>query len=153
VDDVVSSTDGVRLLWGWCGGASPTSLHPWDQLVSGLARDDTTISRMVQRSPAGRRRAGDVETVLVDRRQRFDEIADIVLTSAARSPRVIVLDDLHDAGPSTIELLIHLEPQLRRSSITQIRGVHASLGAHLDATIRTGSACSYRPDEPIHWQT
>jgi hypothetical protein len=41
-----------------------------------------------------------------------------------------------------------------KSAIRAIRTVHAALGAHLDATIRCGYRCTYRPDPrvPIAWQ-
>jgi pimeloyl-ACP methyl ester carboxylesterase len=39
-----------------------------------------------------------------------------------------------------------------RDAIDRIRSVHDGLGAHLDASIKTGTQCSYEPDQPIFWQ-
>ena len=40
-----------------------------------------------------------------------------------------------------------------RSALEKIRGSNDELGRHLDATIRTGTFCSYRPDpsRPVRW--
>jgi AAA ATPase domain len=40
-----------------------------------------------------------------------------------------------------------------RSSVNNVRSVQPQLGAHLDATIRTGTYCVYAPDPrvPVHW--
>jgi hypothetical protein len=42
-----------------------------------------------------------------------------------------------------------------KSAIRAISAVHAGLGAHLEATIRCGYRCSYRPDPrvPIAWRS
>ena len=41
-----------------------------------------------------------------------------------------------------------------RSAIARIAEQHAALGAHFDATIRTGTFCSYQPDPrvPTAWE-
>ncbi len=41
-----------------------------------------------------------------------------------------------------------------RAAITRIAENHATLGRHLDVSIRTGTLCSYRPDPsgPLSWQ-
>ena len=118
VEEAVERADRLRVLWAWCAGAVPGFVHPWDHIVRTLARDDAEISRMVQRSPALGRRAGDGDRDggLVDRRQLFDEVADVVVAAARAQPTLIVLDYLHEAGPSSIELLSYLEPQLRGSA-------------------------------------
>ena len=40
-----------------------------------------------------------------------------------------------------------------RSAMDRLRGLDSSLGAHLDATIRTGTYCVYTPDPrvPVRW--
>ena len=42
-----------------------------------------------------------------------------------------------------------------RSAMDRLRELDAALGAHLDATIRTGTYCAYIPDPraPVHWIT
>lgn len=39
-----------------------------------------------------------------------------------------------------------------RATIRRIDGVHPRLGRHLRATVRTGTFCSYTPEEPVRWQ-
>jgi|ERR1051326_1357676 hypothetical protein len=41
-----------------------------------------------------------------------------------------------------------------RAARERIALIHPSLGAHLEATVRTGKSCCYRPDPrvPIRWQ-
>lgn len=38
-----------------------------------------------------------------------------------------------------------------RAAIGKIRDVHPELGRHLEASIRTGRFCSYRPERPTTW--
>jgi hypothetical protein len=40
-----------------------------------------------------------------------------------------------------------------RSTIKRLRTLHPSLGAHLDASVHTGTYCSYRPERPTLWST
>ncbi|HET9611827.1 MAG TPA: hypothetical protein VFP06_19595 [Acidimicrobiales bacterium] len=39
-----------------------------------------------------------------------------------------------------------------RATIRRIDGVHPRLGRHLRAAVRTGTFCSYAPEEPVRWQ-
>jgi hypothetical protein len=39
-----------------------------------------------------------------------------------------------------------------RATIRRIDGVHPRLGRHLRAAVRTGTFCSYTPEEPVRWQ-
>jgi hypothetical protein len=39
-----------------------------------------------------------------------------------------------------------------RDSIRRLRGVHPELAAHLAEAVHTGTACSYRPAEPVAWR-
>lgn len=38
-----------------------------------------------------------------------------------------------------------------RSTIRRIAAVHPRMGRHLQASIRTGTFCSYTPEQPLHW--
>ena len=40
-----------------------------------------------------------------------------------------------------------------RDSLARITQAHPRLGRHLQASITTGTACTYQPAEPITWQT
>jgi hypothetical protein len=39
-----------------------------------------------------------------------------------------------------------------RDAIGRIADQHAALGAHLDASVTTGTFCSYRPRQPVTWE-
>lgn len=39
-----------------------------------------------------------------------------------------------------------------RATVRRIDGVHPRLGRHLRAAVRTGTFCSYAPEEPVRWQ-
>jgi hypothetical protein len=36
--------------------------------------------------------------------------------------------------------------------VKRIDAVHPQLGRHLAAAVRTGTFCSYQPEEPVRWQ-
>jgi hypothetical protein len=38
-----------------------------------------------------------------------------------------------------------------RSTIKRVRTVHPTLGAHLEASVHTGTYCQYRPERPTTW--
>jgi TolB-like protein len=38
-----------------------------------------------------------------------------------------------------------------RSAIRKIGQIHPELGRHLEASVRTGGFCSYRPENPVRW--
>lgn len=40
-----------------------------------------------------------------------------------------------------------------RSAISRIEKEHPRLGKHLSNSIRTGTTCSYHPEQPVHWST
>jgi predicted ATPase len=53
---------------------------------------------------------------------------------------------------STAERARSAVTQRIRSTIKRVEGVHPRLGRHLRASIRTGTYCSYAPEEPVSWQ-
>ena len=38
-----------------------------------------------------------------------------------------------------------------RSAVSKVKAAHPELGAHLRASVRTGTFCSYRPERPFRW--
>lgn len=38
-----------------------------------------------------------------------------------------------------------------RNAITRISRLHPSLGRHLSLAVRTGTVCSYEPEQPVRW--
>ena len=105
---------GYRVVWNWCGGPSKGSLHPWPRVVRALAAGNASVSRLARRSahlsaagPVGPRPLplGGEAASGVERRQLFDDVSEILAAAAAEEKFLLVLDDLHDAGPSSLELL------------------------------------------------
>jgi hypothetical protein len=39
-----------------------------------------------------------------------------------------------------------------RAAVARISGEHPPLGRHLERAVRTGSFCSYTPEQPVHWE-
>lgn len=116
-DDAAAT--GATTVWGRCQGEGAPSMWPWVQVVQGL----------LARLPADRRtaaidgelgdlleRSGDTAPVAsadAGRRFRlFEAVAALVAEVAARGRLVIVLEDLHWADPTSLQLLAHLAPEL-----------------------------------------
>jgi predicted ATPase len=53
---------------------------------------------------------------------------------------------------STTERARSAVTQRIRSTIRRIESAHPRLGRHLDAAVRTGTWCSYRPEHPVEWE-
>jgi predicted ATPase len=113
-EEAAQHAEGFRVVWTWCtpGGA----LRPWSQVVRVLAAVDGAAARAVQRSaylaelvaqlPA--RPHADPETA----RWRLSlDLADLL--AATSQPTLVVIDDLHEADPSSLQLLAELAPSLR----------------------------------------
>src|SRR5207248_2046850 len=100
--------------WTWCtpGGA----LRPWSRVVRVLAGTDGAAARAVQRSAYLAELVaehpdpphGNPETA----RWRLSlDLADLLATTP--QPLLVVIDDLHEADPSSLQLLAELAPSLR----------------------------------------
>jgi type II secretory pathway predicted ATPase ExeA len=113
-EEAARHADGSHVVWTWCtpGG----TLRPWSRVVRALAGTDAAAARIVQQSTylaelvAGRPDAphGDPETV----RWRLSHDLTGLLGTSSR-PLLVVIDDLHDADPSSLQLLVELAPALR----------------------------------------
>jgi predicted ATPase len=89
-------------------------------VVRALAGGDPAAARVVQNSPylsgllaeAQRPAAapGDLDTA---RWQLTMDLADLISSAASRQPVLVVVDDLHEADPSTPRVLVDLAPALR----------------------------------------
>jgi hypothetical protein len=55
-------------------------------------------------------------------------------------------------GAGTAERARQAVTQRVRTAIKRIDDVHPRLGRHLANAVRTGTFCSYRPEEPVRWQ-
>ncbi len=61
----------------------------------------------------------------VQRRQAYDAVAAVLRTLAQRSPVLLALDDLQDAGSATVELLGYLAERLRGARVLVVGAVRA----------------------------
>lgn len=120
-EEVVARADGFRVIWTWCTPAGAGgALRPWSSLVRELAAADASMARAVQQSPhlAGLvTAAANSDTTHADpetARWRLSlDLAGMLATSAASQPMLVVIDDLHEADPSSLQLLAELAPSLR----------------------------------------
>ena len=117
---------GYRVVWNWCGGPGEGSLHPWPRVVRALAAGNASVSRLARRSahlsaagPVGPRPLplGGEAASGVERRQLFDDVSEILAAAAAEEKFLLVLDDLHDAGPSSLELLAAAAPTFQSNGV------------------------------------
>ncbi|HJT02638.1 MAG TPA: AAA family ATPase, partial [Pseudonocardiaceae bacterium] len=115
-EEVAQRAEGFRVVWTWCTAAG--ALRPWSRVVRVLAGADTAAAQAVQQSPylaellaEGERPApphGDRETA----RWRLSlDLADLL--AATSQPLLLVIDDLHEGDPSSLQLLVELAPSLR----------------------------------------
>jgi hypothetical protein len=97
-------------------------LRPWSSLARELAAADAGAARAVQQSPhlaelitAGvHGKHADPETA----RWRLSlDLAGMLATSAASQPVLLVIDDLQEADPSSLQLLTELAPSLRSMAV------------------------------------
>ncbi|HVM01937.1 MAG TPA: AAA family ATPase [Acidimicrobiales bacterium] len=78
-------------------------------------------------------------------RVELDALVDHLGASLGLGGRPRALRDDHERARQAVRARI-------RYAIDRIAEVHPALGRHLDATVRTGSSCSYRPERPATWQ-
>jgi hypothetical protein len=55
-------------------------------------------------------------------------------------------------GAGTAERARSAVTQRIRSTIRRLGAAHPELGRHLQASITTGTYCTYRPEHPVDWQ-
>ena len=92
--EAVACAAGYRTAWHRCAPAA-AAFRPWTRLLGALAPG-----------------AAILPPTPVDREAVFDDVVDLLAVSAAETPLLLVLDDVHDADPSSLELLDHLAHQL-----------------------------------------
>ena len=112
---------GARILWGRCyEGEGAPAFWPWVQILResarGLSDDElrellgADAAEIAQIVPALRRRLPDLPEFHAGespdtRRRLFDGVAGFLERAAARTPLVLVLDDLHGADRPSLLLL------------------------------------------------
>ncbi|GAA0686075.1 hypothetical protein GCM10010193_44920 [Kitasatospora atroaurantiaca] len=124
-EEAAARAEGFRVLWSWCPPESAgSSFRPWAGLLRELVADDVRCGRLAQGSPplralvagqvAGVLRAADPETA---RLRLAGDVAELVRLSAERAPLLLVLDDVHDADPSSLHLLQELASTVRTARV------------------------------------
>ena len=109
VEEVCAEAEGFRVVWSSCATAGDSSLQPWPSVLRSLAATDARVSRLTRRSALDEH----VSPALEERAQLVDDLVTALELGAAPDPLVVVVDDLHAAGPSALELLARLAPELR----------------------------------------
>jgi len=87
---------------------------------------------------------------------------DIVRAERTRTERDFLLEELSSSlglggrprlsGPDPVERLRKAVTSRIRDAIRRIDAVHPALARHLSNSVRTGTFCSYRPEQPIIWR-
>lgn len=87
---------------------------------------------------------------------------DIVRAERARTERDFLLEELsaslglggrpRAAGPDPVERLRKAVTSRIRDAIRRIDAVHPALARHLSNSVRTGTFCSYQPEQPVVWR-
>ncbi|MEV4508483.1 BTAD domain-containing putative transcriptional regulator [Dactylosporangium sp. NPDC049525] len=108
---------GLRVAWSRCVEANATpAFWPWAQILRALP--DTASRRHLLDVLAGRGESGwraeEPGTALF---HLHEAVADTLRECAAEQPLLLVVDDLHVADASSLQLLAHLAPALHRLPI------------------------------------
>ena len=119
-----AASRGARVAWGrsWEAGGAP-AYWPWMQVFRSLGTDDDPFAGAVADLGPGSAEA---------RFAAFDRAVRSLLAIAARTPLVIVLDDLHAADAPSLLLLLLLSRELTRAPLWV-------LGAYRSAEVPSAS--------------
>ena len=120
----LAARHGVSVHWGraWEAGGAPP-YWPLRQALRSMASDVAALDALVT----------PTETP-IERFQLFEAV-DAFLAAATREPRVMILDDLHAADPSSLELL-HFVVRDLRSRPLMVIATHRDAEARLTPEIR-----------------
>jgi hypothetical protein len=117
-EELVRRSPDLTSHWAWCRAEqSAGSLRTWSTVLRALAHGVASVSELATTSPtlhallAG---APDAQAPHPEasRAVLATDVAE-ALRLAGDTPRLVVLDDLHDAGTSTLRLLVDLLTDLR----------------------------------------
>ncbi len=102
--------DGGRVLWGTCPPDPSTPFAPVAEILvrAAATAPPDVVSRyglLAHIAPSLRLRASHVPPLPDDRRELFHAAAGLIAELAARTPLLLVVDDLHRAHRTTVRLL------------------------------------------------
>ena len=86
------------------------------------------------------------DTVRAERaREELDAIGEALTSAYGLGGRARKAGDQAERARSAVTWRI-------RSAISRVEAVHPALGRHLKNSVRTGTFCSYAPEQPVDWQ-
>ena len=94
-----------RIIWCRCDPTAAAPYRPWLRLLAAVGGDPGTLSS-----------AGVGYDAAVDRFDAFDRVIDQLAMASSDRPLLVIFDDVHDADPSSLELLVHAATQLKGSA-------------------------------------
>ncbi len=137
-----ASSRGIRVIWGrcWEGGGAP-AYWPFIQILracaerpdfaqlteslgSGIAQLSSLVPEIIRPIPVhGERVASGRPDAETARFRLYDAVATLLKGLALREPRVLVIEDLHDADLASLQMLRFLIRALKESPVLLI-GTH-----------------------------
>jgi DNA-binding CsgD family transcriptional regulator len=122
----IANERGFRVLWGHCHDDGAPPYWPWTQILTACAAVKTVtgpeaaaladllhrLDGSVCAPEMGPERHPDTA-----RFRLFDAVDNVLRGAARRQPLLLVLDDLHEADPSTLRLLSFIARGLARTAI------------------------------------
>jgi len=117
-EELLRRSDGIAAHWAWCRSEQAAgSLRTWSTLLRALAQTHAGVSdlasgRETLRSLVAGSSEGTHPHPDASRAALAADVAE-ALRIAADTPRLLVLDDLHDAEPTSLRLLVDLAADLR----------------------------------------
>jgi len=116
-EELVRRADGFAQHWAWCrSDQSMGSLRTWSTVLRALTATHPAVAELAERTPLLRSLVAGTGTGEVHPEAGRGALAQDVahaLRLAADRPRLVVLDDAHDAEASTLRLLLDVSPELR----------------------------------------
>lgn len=126
--------------------------------LAGVAVEERTTGELIDER--SRREYEDRVRELQAEVEEAEADADHARADRARAELDAIVDHLTSAlglggrarrHTDSVERARSAVTQRIRSTIKRLRGVHPTLAAHLEASVRTGTYCSYRPERPTTW--